>query len=60
MTRDFDAPRHMVYDALTRPDLLVQWLAAPGRTLAVCEIDLRVGGAYTFLWRGRGKKDVGT
>jgi uncharacterized protein YndB with AHSA1/START domain len=60
MTRAFDAPRALVFDALTTPALLMRWLEAPGRAFAVCEIDLRVGGAYHFVWRGPGKKDVGT
>jgi uncharacterized protein YndB with AHSA1/START domain len=60
LTRVFDAPREMVFEALTKPELLKRWLEAPGRKLDVCEIDLRVGGAYHFIWRGRGKKDVGT
>lgn len=59
MTRLFDAPRQLVFDALTRPELLKRWLAAPGRTLEVCEIDLKAGGAYRFVWRGAGKTDVG-
>ena len=59
MTRDFDAPRELVFDAFTRPELLKRWLAAPGRRLEVCDIDLRVGGAYRYVWRGPGKHDVG-
>jgi uncharacterized protein YndB with AHSA1/START domain len=59
ITRVFDAPRRMVFDALTRPELLRRWLEAPGRSLEVCDIDLRVGGAYRFVWRGPGRKDVG-
>ena len=39
--------------------MLKRWYDAPGRSLIVCEVDLRVGGAYRFLWRGPGKKDVG-
>jgi uncharacterized protein YndB with AHSA1/START domain len=60
LTRVFDAPRAMVFAALTEPALLKRWLEAPGRKLDLCEIDLRVGGAYHFVWRGPGKKDVGT
>jgi uncharacterized protein YndB with AHSA1/START domain len=60
LTRVFNAPRTLVFDALTKPDLLKRWLQAPGRTLAICEVDLSVGGAYRFTWRGPGKKDVGT
>jgi uncharacterized protein YndB with AHSA1/START domain len=59
VARTFDAPRALVFDAYTQPDLLKRWYGAPGRSLVVCEIDLRVGGAYHFLWRGEGKKDVG-
>lgn len=52
MTRVFDAPRHLVFDAFTKPELLKQWLGAfGGWSLAVCEIDLRVGGAYRYEWR---------
>jgi uncharacterized protein YndB with AHSA1/START domain len=59
LTRVFNAPRRLVFDALTRPELLKRWLTAPGRSLEVCEIDLRVGGAYRYVFRGPGKKDVG-
>ncbi len=60
MTRAFDAPRDLVFEAFTSPELLPQWLEAPGRTMTVCEVDLRVGGAYRFVWTGSGKKDVGS
>jgi uncharacterized protein YndB with AHSA1/START domain len=60
MTRSFEAPRALVFEALTTPGLLAKWLLAPGRALEVCEIDLRPGGAYRMIWRGAGRKDVGT
>ena len=60
MVRVFEAPRHLVFEAFTSPDLLPQWLEAPGRVMTVCQIDLRVGGAYRFVWSGPGKKDVGS
>ena len=60
MTRTFDAPRALVFDALTTPALLRRWLQAPGRTLEICEIDLRPGGKYRSVWKGAGRKDVGT
>src|SRR5579863_4328267 len=45
MTRVFDAPRRLVFDAFTKPELVKQWLLGPpGWTMPVCEIDLRVGG----------------
>jgi uncharacterized protein YndB with AHSA1/START domain len=52
MMRSFDAPREMVFEALTKPELLKRWLYGPdGWSLADCEVDLRVGGAYRYLWR---------
>lgn len=55
MTRAFDAPRQLVFDAYTKPELLKRWLyGLEGWTLAVCEIDLRVGGRYRYVWRGQG------
>jgi uncharacterized protein YndB with AHSA1/START domain len=61
MTRVFDAPRRLVFDALTKPALVKQWLLGPqGWTMPVCEIDLQVGGAYRFLWRGSDGTEMGT
>ena len=52
MTRAFDAPRRLVYDAHTKPDLVRQWLLGPpGWTMPVCEMDVRVGGRYRWVWR---------
>jgi len=52
MTRVFDAPRHLVFEALTRPELLQRWLLGPpGWSMPVCEVDLKVGGAYRYVWR---------
>jgi uncharacterized protein YndB with AHSA1/START domain len=52
MTRVFDAPRELVFDAFTKPELVQQWLLGPdGWSLAVCEIALRVGGAFRYVWR---------
>jgi uncharacterized protein YndB with AHSA1/START domain len=52
MTRVFDAPRRLVFDAHTRPELLKRWLFGPdGWSLAVCDVDLRVGGKYRYVWR---------
>ncbi len=53
VTRAFDAPPAMVFEAYTRPELLNRWLGAfGGWSLDVCEVDLVVGGAYRWLWRG--------
>jgi uncharacterized protein YndB with AHSA1/START domain len=52
MTRVFDAPRRLVFDALTRPELLKRWLLGPpGWEMVVCELDPKVGGAYRYVWR---------
>jgi len=52
MTRALDAPRRLVFDAFTKPELLKQWLLGPpGWSMPICEIDLRVGGAYRYVWR---------
>jgi len=60
LTRVFDAPRHLVFEAYTRPELLKQWLGVHGGwSFAVCEIDLRVGGAYRYVWRGPDGAEMG-
>jgi uncharacterized protein YndB with AHSA1/START domain len=52
MTRAFAAPRQMVFDAYTKPELLQRWLGVRnGWTMPVCEVDLRVGGEYRYTWR---------
>jgi uncharacterized protein YndB with AHSA1/START domain len=51
-TRVFDAPRSLVYEAHTNPKHLPNWMLGPeGWTMPVCEIDLRPGGAWHFVWR---------
>jgi uncharacterized protein YndB with AHSA1/START domain len=60
MTRVFDAPRRLVFEAFTKPELVRQWLLGPpGWTMPVCEIDLRVGGAYRYVWRNAKGKEMG-
>ncbi len=52
MTRVFAAPRQLVFDAHTKPDLVRQWLLGPpGWSMPVCEMDVRVGGKYRWVWR---------
>ena len=52
ITRAFDAPRKLVFDALTKPELVKRWLLGPdGWSMPVCEIDLKVGGKYRYVWR---------
>lgn len=59
LTRVFDAPRHLVYDAFTKPELLKRWFGPRGYSLVVCEVDLRVGGAWRFVLRGPDGNDMG-
>ena len=51
MTREFGAPRHLVFEAMTKPEYVRRWFGCDLFTLTVCEIDLRVGGAYRFTMR---------
>ena len=52
MSRAFDAPRQLVFDAWTKPELLKRWLGVFGRwSRAICEIALQVGGKYRYGWR---------
>jgi uncharacterized protein YndB with AHSA1/START domain len=60
MTRVFNAPRRLVFDALNRPELLKRWFfGPPDWSLVVCEIDLKVGGAYRYVWRGPDGSEMG-
>jgi len=57
ITRAFDAPRKLVFEAYTKPELVKRWLLGPpGWTMPVCEIDLKVGGAYRYVWEKQGTK----
>jgi uncharacterized protein YndB with AHSA1/START domain len=52
MTRSLDGPRDLVFRALTEPPLLRRWLGVRGGwTLAICEVDLVVGGRYRYVWQ---------
>ena len=60
MTRAFHAPRRLVFDALTKPELVKRWLIGPpGWSMPVCEIDLKVGGSYRYVWRHTDGKEMG-
>lgn len=51
LVREFAAPRLLVWDCHTKPELVRKWLLGPpGWTMPVCEIDLRVGGKYRYEW----------
>ena len=60
ITRAFAASRDVVFDCLTQPDLVKRWMTGPpGWTMPVCEIDLRVGGKYRYVWRSPEGQDMG-
>lgn len=60
MTRVLDAPRRLVFDAFTKPELVKRWLGVfGGWELAVCEIDLRVGGSYRWVWKNANGMQMG-
>ena len=55
ITREFNAPRAKVWEALSRPDLLRKWLLGPpGWEMTACESDVRVGGTFRHAWAGPG------
>jgi uncharacterized protein YndB with AHSA1/START domain len=49
ITREFDAPRHLVYKAITTPELVKRWWHANRGEVTVAEIDLRVGGKWRYV-----------
>jgi uncharacterized protein YndB with AHSA1/START domain len=59
ITREFDAPRHLVYRAWTTPDLVRQWWHANRGEVTVVEIDLRVGGKWRSVMVADGGFEVG-
>lgn len=59
MTRVFDAPRKLVFEALTKPELLKLWYGPHGWSLEVCEIDLQVSRAWRFVLRGSDGTEMG-
>src|SRR6516162_5761725 len=59
LTRVFDAPRRLVFDAFTKPELLQRWFGPHGWSMPVCEVDLRVGGGFRFVLRGPDGREMG-
>src|SRR5712691_428124 len=59
LTRVFDAPRHLVFDAFSKPELLKRWFGPRGWSLVVCEVDLKVGGGFRFVMRGPDGREMG-
>lgn len=61
ISRLFNASRDLLFDALTKPELLKDWLLGPpGWEMPVCEVDLKVGGAYRYVWRRNNGNEMGS
>ncbi len=58
ITREFDAPRHLVYQAYTTPELVRRWWHAKRGEVTTCEIDLRVGGTWRYVMVADGGVEV--
>jgi uncharacterized protein YndB with AHSA1/START domain len=53
ITRNFDAPRELVWETMSKPELLKRWLfGPPGWEMTMCEEDQRVGGKFRWAWSG--------
>jgi uncharacterized protein YndB with AHSA1/START domain len=59
LRRVFDAPRELVFDAFTQPELLRRWFGPRGWELDVCEVNLKGGGGFRFVLRGPGGRQMG-
>ena len=61
MTRVFDAPRLLVFEAHSKPELLKRWLLGPpGWEMVVCEVPTKVGDRYRYEWRNTNGTQFGT
>ncbi|HEX3437479.1 MAG TPA: SRPBCC family protein [Pseudacidobacterium sp.] len=59
LTRVFNAPRELVFDAFSKPELLKRWFGPHGWSLATCEVDFRVGGGFRFIMNGPDGRAMG-
>lgn len=58
ITREFNAPKHLVYKAYTTPELVRRWWAGERGEVTSCEIDLRVGGIWRYVMIAHGEFEV--
>ncbi len=59
VTRDFDASLNLVWQAMTKPELLKRWLTGPpGWEMVICENDLQAGGAFRHVWSIEGGSEM--
>jgi uncharacterized protein YndB with AHSA1/START domain len=61
LARTFEAPRRLVFDAFTKPEMVKEWLWGPSPEwpMVQCEVDLKVGGLLRYLWRHKSKREIG-
>ncbi len=59
LTRVFDAPRRLVFDAFSKAELLKRWFGPRGWSLVVCDVDFKVGGGFRFVLRGPDGQEMG-
>jgi len=59
ITREFDAPRRLVYKAWTTPELIKRWWSGGMGEVTIAEVDLRVGGAWRYVMLAGGGFEVG-
>lgn len=60
ITRSFKAPKQLVFDAMSKPEMMKHWFhGAPGWSLTACEMDLRVGGSYRWAWTNAEGQEMG-
>ncbi len=59
LTRVFHAPRQLVYDAFSKPEILKKWFGPHGWSLVSCDVDARVGGGFRFVLRGPEGHELG-
>lgn len=60
ITRSFNAPRELVFDAMSKPAMIKKWLnGPPGWSMTTCKVDLRVGGRYRYVWSNSAGADQG-
>jgi uncharacterized protein YndB with AHSA1/START domain len=58
ITREFAAPRHLVYKAYTTPELVSRWWPGHRGKMESAEIDLRVGGKWRYVMNAHGEQEV--
>lgn len=59
LTRVFKAPRHLVYEAFSKPEILKRWFGPRGWSLITCDVDARVGGRFRFVLRAPDGHEIG-